>query len=184
MAGVHLVVVVVFEQFEIMFSRMYMYTVVTISDGTRRTQLRYFELIPTTMSGSHARLREQATELVKLLNGPLASSILRLHPNDVIQSPLNEISSLADVNLPAEWSSWWNWERETTEEKLWIKLARNLQDSDAAPVAGADVPSELLKLLQDVQRLSLPRDECEFHQTSICAYTTCPYSIRICSLLG
>ena len=106
------------------------------------------------------KLSNQASSIVKLLNSPLASSILRIHPNDVLKSPLSDISSLNGLDVPDEWSHWWDWAAE--KEKAWIELARLCRADQPGLTQWKDTPDELLALIEDVNKTVLPRDPCEY----------------------
>ena len=117
-----------------------------------------------SMSATYETLSEQAINLVKLLNDPLPSSLIRYHPNDILKSPISDQSSLHDLNRPKEWDCWWDW---ASEDVSWVEIATAFQgtlSSSTQPDTPSrrEIPRELCDLMEQVNSLILPRDPCEF----------------------
>ena len=94
-------------------------------------------------------------DIQRLLTSELVASLLNVHPNDVGKE--------LHFEPPASWLTWWNWVREEGVENgadgpagfPWLRLGDCFNSKDGHNVH--DIPEEICKLIQDIQRLQIPR---------------------------
>ncbi|KAF8630866.1 hypothetical protein AX17_005225 [Amanita inopinata Kibby_2008] len=88
----------------------------------------------------------------QLLTSDLVASLLNIHPNDIGSDP--------DFQPPSSWLSWWNWAKggisEGGSQNRWNQLSDCFNTEDGKHDHD-NVPQELCNLIQDIQRLQIPR---------------------------
>lgn len=109
-----------------------------------------------SMSNIDTNLKETVHGIVKLLSCPLASSLIRIHPNDL--GSLDEKS----VPKPLEFSNWWEWAGKSVSSwKQLILVYNELLDRVNTPGSRSrhnDIPDEVIDFLNAITKLSLPRN--------------------------